>query len=161
MILRDQVEKAAANNERADYIVFDGGTNDAYAPVLDMLGDVSQKSVETDTFAGAFRKTVEAIQGNWPKAVVIYVAVHRLGYRDRDVQKALHETALNICAEMGVQVANLYDECELDTADEAMCRKYSFDILKAGLPAPGKILRERIRILLQLKRIISLLYRKC
>ena len=34
--------------------------------------------------------------------------------------------------------ANLYDECELDTADEAMCRKYSFDILKAGLPAPGK-----------------------
>ena len=89
----------------ADYIVFDGGTNDAYAPVLDMLGDVSQKSVETDTFAGAFRKTVEAIQRNWPKAVVIYVAVHRLGYRERNVQKALHEIALNICAEMGVVTA--------------------------------------------------------
>lgn len=138
MVLSDQVEKAAAENEWADYIVFDGGTNDAYAPVLDMLGDVSQKSVETDTFAGAFRKTVEAIQRNWPKAVVIYVAVHRLGYRERNVQKALHEIALNICAEMGVVTANLYDECELDTADEAMCRKYSFDILKAGLPAPGK-----------------------
>ena len=95
MVLSDQVEKAAAENEWADYIVFDGGTNDAYAPVLDMLGDVSQKSVETDTFAGAFRKTVEAIQRNWPKAVVIYVAVHRLGYRERNVQKALHEIALN------------------------------------------------------------------
>ena len=46
MVLSDQVEKAAAENEWADYIVFDGGTNDAYAPVLDMLGDVSQKSVE-------------------------------------------------------------------------------------------------------------------
>ena len=35
MVLSDQVEKAAAENEWADYIVFDGGTNDAYAPVLD------------------------------------------------------------------------------------------------------------------------------
>lgn len=138
MILTDQVEKAAAAGETADYIVFDGGTNDAYAPVMEKLGEVSRKSMETDTFAGAFRKTIDAIQKNWPKAVVVYVAVHRLGYRERNIQKALHEIALNICAEMGVTVANLYDECGLDTADEAMCRKYSFDVLKDGIPAPSE-----------------------
>lgn len=63
--------------------------------------------------------------------------MHRLGYRDRTVQQALHETELSICADMGVRVVNLYDECGLDTSDEVMCRTYSFDRLVNGLPAPG------------------------
>lgn len=138
MILTDQIEKAAKNGETADYIVFDGGTNDAYVPIMEKLGNVREKSMETDTFAGAFRKTIDTMQKNWPEAVLVYTAVHRLGYREREVQEALHAIALNICAEMGVTVADLYDDCKLDTADEVMCKKYSFDILKDGIPAPGE-----------------------
>ena len=113
-------------------------SNDAYAPVLEQLGDVLDKSMDTDTFAGAFRKTIDAIQKSWPKATVVYVAVHRLGARERLVQEELHRIQMAICAQMGVVVANLYDECALDTADEGMRRKYSFDVLKDGLPAPGE-----------------------
>lgn len=138
MIL-DQIREAShkERDEKPDYIVFDGGTNDAYAPVLDKLGDRDGEDLAADTFAGAFRKTIAAMRENWPKARIVYVAVHRLGYRDRHVQEELHKIELSVCAQMGVTVANLYDECDLDTADERMCRKYSFDVLKDGLPAPG------------------------
>ncbi len=138
MIMEDQVLKAAEKGYKPDMIVFDGGTNDAYEPVLERLGDAEADDTRTDTFAGAFRKTVEEMKKIWPGAKIVYVAVHRLAYRDREVQEALHGIETAVCARMGVAVVNLYDECELDTADEAMCRKYSFDVLKDGLPAPGK-----------------------
>ena len=180
MILEDQIRKAAEDGHDPDYVVFDGGTNDAYAPVMEKLGDPEEAcralcggsgnnadsgsidgSVDGsrsgrdsktggasdgaalcdtfyDTFAGAFAGTVDAIQKNWPRAKVVYVAAHRLGYRDRAVQEALHRIEMNVCAHMGVAAADLYDDCALDTADEAMCRKYSFDVLRDGLPAPGE-----------------------
>ena len=156
MILEDQIRKAAEEGDDPDYVVFDGGTNDAYAQVMEKLGDAEgacralygcgdrkaggafDGSALYDTFAGAFAGTINAIQENWPRAKVVYVAAHRLGYRDRAVQEALHRIEMNICAHMGVASADLYDDCELDTADEAMCRKYSFDVLRDGLPAPGE-----------------------
>ena len=153
MILEDQIRKAAEDGHDPDYVVFDGGTNDAYAPVMEKPGDpeeacralcggVSDGSalcdIFYDTFAGAFAGTVDAIRKNWPRAKVVYVAAHRLGYRDRAVQEALHRIEMNVCAHMGVAAADLYDDCALDTADEAMCRKYSFDVLRDGLPAPGE-----------------------
>ena len=156
MILEDQIRKAAEEGDDPDYVVFDGGTNDAYAQVMEKLGDAERacralcgcgdrktggefdRSALYDTFAGAFAGTISAIQENWPRAKVVYVAAHRLGYRDRAVQEALHRIEMNICAHMGVASADLYDDCELDTADEAMCRKYSFDVLRDGLPAPGE-----------------------
>lgn len=155
MILEDQIRKAAEDGHDPDYVVFDGGTNDAYAPVMEKLGDAEEAcralyggngasdrsalcDTFYDTFAGAFAGTVHAVQKNWPRAKVVYVAAHRLGYRDRAVQEALHRIEMNICAHMGVAAADLYDDCALDTADEAMCRKYSFDVLRDGLPAPGE-----------------------
>ena len=142
MILEDQIRKAAEDGLDPDYVVFDGGTNDAYAPVMEKLGDAeeacralyapyggsgsgaSDGSALCDTFyhtfAGAFAGTVDTIQKNWPRAKVVYVAAHRLGYRDRAVQEALHRIEMNICAHMGVAAADLYDDCALDTADEAM-----------------------------------------
>ena len=137
MILEDQILRAAKDGLSPDYVVFDGGTNDAYEPVMEHLGDADGDDLKTDTFAGSFRKTIHAIRENWPKAKIIYVAVHRLGYRNRAVQEALRKIELTVCARMGVTVADIYGECELDTADEAMCRRYSFDVLKDGLPAPG------------------------
>ena len=113
MILEDQIRKAAEDGLDPDYVVFDGGTNDAYAPVMEKLGDAeeacralyapyggsgsgaSDGSALCDTFyhtfAGAFAGTVDTIQKNWPRAKVVYVAAHRLGYRDRAVQEALSE----------------------------------------------------------------------
>ena len=135
-ILDCQVLEAAKDGRDPDYIIFDGGTNDAYPAVLDKLG--TAESTDTDTFAGAFRATINAMKENWPDAKIIYVAVHKLGARDMDVQEKLHEIELAVCEETGVTVANLYDDCALDTSNDEMRLKYSFDKLDSGnIPIPG------------------------
>ena len=137
MILTKQIENADASLA-PDYVIFDGGTNDAEYLVnnQDKFGDVD--STDTTTFAGAFRATIKALKAKYPSAKLVYVAVHKLGARDADVQAKLHELELAICEDMGVNVSNLYDDTALDTADADMKTKYSFDSLSsAGVPQSG------------------------
>lgn len=137
VILDDQIQAAAGDGRNPDFIIFDGGTNDAYETVLDKLGDGDDPDPAADTFAGAFRNTILAMKRNWPKARIIYVAAHKLGARSRKVQEALHKLELDICKKQGVAVANLYDDSELDTSNAEMRKRYSSDILVNGLPVPG------------------------
>ena len=137
MILTKQINNADANLA-PDYVIFDGGTNDAEYLVnnQDKFGDVD--STDTTTFAGAFRATIKALKEKYPSAKLVYVAVHKLGARDADVQAKLHELELAICKDMGVNVSNIYDDTKLDTSDADMKAKYSFDSLSnAGVPQSG------------------------
>lgn len=137
MILTKQIDNADASLA-PDYVIFDGGTNDAEYLVSnqDKFGDVD--STDTATFAGAFRATIKALKAKYPSAKLVYVAVHKLGARDADVQTKLHELELAICEDMGVNVSNIYDYTALDTADADMKTKYSFDSLSsAGVPQSG------------------------
>lgn len=137
MILTKQIENADASLA-PDYVIFDGGTNDAEYLVnnQDKFGD--KDSTDTATFAGAFRATIKALKKKYPSAKLVYVAVHKLGARDADVQAKLHELELAICEDMGVNVSNIYDDTALNTADADMKAKYSFDSLSsAGVPQSG------------------------
>ena len=137
MILTKQIENADASLA-PDYVIFDGGTNDAEYLVnnQDKFGD--KDSTDTTTFAGAFRATIQALKEKYPSAKLVYVAVHKLGARDADVQAKLHELELAICEDMGVNVSNIYDDTTLDTSDADMKAKYSFDSLSnAGVPQSG------------------------
>lgn len=137
MILTKQIDNANASLA-PDYVIFDGGTNDAEYLVnnQDKFGD--KDSTDTATFAGAFRATIKALKKKYPSAKLVYVAVHKLGARDADVQAKLHELELAICEDMGVNVSNIYDDTALNTADADMKAKYSFDSLSsAGVPQSG------------------------
>lgn len=131
-----------APEETPDYVIFNGGTNDAEYLVdkdneaFGTIGESSDpESFDPDTFAGAFEKTIHEMKQKWPGAQLIYVAVHKLGSRDEIVQEKLHELELMACAKWDVAVANLYDDAELDTRNETHKNKYTFDSLGSnGLP---------------------------
>lgn len=134
-ILDCQVNVAAAENRNPDYIIFDGGANDAYANILQVLGTAGER--DSSTFAGAFRNTVLAMHKYWPKAKIVYVAVHKLGARDLKIQEELRALELAICRELGVEVADLYTR-GWDSTDAAMNQKYAFDDFDAGqIPIAG------------------------
>ena len=117
-----QLEKSPA--EIPDYILFDGGTNDAeylfnnkeisYGEVTDSK---DPQTFDLKTFAGAFENLVYQMQQKWQGADLIYVAVHKMGSRDKEVQEKLRELELKICAKYGVAVADIYEDTELDTND--------------------------------------------
>ena len=133
-----QVEKAPA--ESPDYILFDGGTNDAeyiannqdiqYGEVTD-ANDAA--SFDSTTFAGAFESLVYQMKQKYPDAQLVYTAVHKLGSRDNAVQEKLRAIELAVCEKYGVAVADVYEK--LDTNDVNKKNDYTFNSLAAnGLP---------------------------
>lgn len=129
--------------ECPDYILFDGGTNDAEYLVNNpdvLYGEVTDSkdpaSFDTTTFAGAFESLVYQIQQKYPDAQLVYTAVHKLGSRDNDVQAELRKLELQICGKYGVAVADVYGQTDLDTNDVNKKNDYTFDNL-AGNGLPG------------------------
>lgn len=116
-----QVRNASAT--APDYVVFDGGTNDAYP-------DTFTRS----TFASAFDSTVRAMRAKWPAARIVYVPVHRLGSRDWNTQLAIREVTLEICARLGVTVADVFNDTALDTRIAGHQVAYTFNGLVNGYP---------------------------
>lgn len=133
-----QIEEAP--DEAPDYIVFEGGTNDAYDSNADKWGSVGNsydiKDLDSNTFAGAFEKTIANMIEKWPEAKIVFVAVHKLGARDVAIQESIHKIELDVCKKWCVTVVDLYDK--LDTTTDEMKKKYSFDSLVNGIPSNYK-----------------------
>ena len=124
-----------------DYVLFDGGTNDAYPENLTRLGSVSDGFAgpfDVNTFAGSFENLIAQLKAKYPSSDLVYTAVHRLGARDVAAQEALRELELAIAQKWGVAVADLYTS-GLDTSVDAMRVAYSFDSLQSsGLPGTAE-----------------------
>lgn len=126
-----QIESAPA--EGPDFVLFDGGTNDAEYIYQNNIaygtvGDGKEaESFDTATFAGAFEQTVYQMKQKWPDAQLIYTAVHKMGTRDNAVQEALHSLELQICEKWGIALANVYEDAALDTNDTNQKNNYTFD----------------------------------
>ncbi len=130
-----------APQEAPDYVLFDGGTNDAEYLYKNNkeAGTVAEgkepESFDTNTFAGAFENTVYTMKQKWPEAQLVYVAVHKLGSRDWETQERLHKLEMDICGKWGIAVADVYTDAELDTRIVDHKDKYSFNgVGKNGLP---------------------------
>ena len=119
-----------AAGEEPDFILFDGGTNDA-----EYLKN-NTEGFDTAAFAGAFEETAAAMKQRWPGAKYVYVAVHRMGSRDNEIQEKLHELEMQICKKWNITVVNLYEDAALDTNDVNQKNHYTFDNLGSnGLPS--------------------------
>lgn len=128
-----QIQNAGASTP--DYVIFDGGTNDAEYLTNHtgiQIGDAT--STDEATFAGSFRATVSALNTKYPNAKLVYVAVHKLGSRDATMQENLRKVELAICQELGVTVSDVYTS-GLDTSNADMKNTYTFDnTTSAGVP---------------------------
>ena len=118
----NQIRKAP--EEAPDYVIFEGGINDAY----DTLKEAE--------FTAAFEETLQAIKDKWPTAKILYVAVHKTNTREAAYQETVHRLALASCEKMQVKVADLYTVESYDCLNYSEnVKKYAFDALgKNGLP---------------------------
>ncbi|MFE7900803.1 SGNH/GDSL hydrolase family protein [Streptomyces sp. NPDC057424] len=123
--IRTQVEEAP--DIAPEFVLFDGGTNDAQSIFRD-------QRYEVDAYADELEKTLHTMKRKWPAARIVYVAAHKLGSRDWDTQMALREVTLQACRTWDVAVADVFRDTTFDTRDEAQRAKYTFDGLVNGLP---------------------------
>jgi lysophospholipase L1-like esterase len=134
----------AANAASPDFVVFDGGTNDAitlHETAGYSIGAVSASQNPADfdrmTFAGSLEATIHAMKQKWPTAQLVYVPAHKLGSRDWNTQLAIREVTLRAAQKWGVAVADVFGDTTFDTRVEAQRVAYTFDGLVGGFPGTG------------------------
>lgn len=132
-----QIESAKTENPDADYIIFEGGCNDA-----DLIGDARGDTkpaqfgsftendfsgvYDTDTFCGAFETICMNLSKYWLGKHVGYIVPHKQGvatYYDAENnnRRYYYETAMQICRKWGIPVINLWDGCYLNPKHHWMC----------------------------------------
>jgi lysophospholipase L1-like esterase len=120
-----QVE--GATGVAPDFVLFDGGTNDAQSIFRDRAYDVG-------TYAEELENTLSVMKRKWPTADIVYISAHKLGSRDWDTQMALREVTLRACRKEDVAVADVFGDTTFDTRDDAQRATYTFDDLVNGFP---------------------------
>lgn len=126
--LVQQVRDAITAGETADYIVFDGFTNDCYktdgvkcdVPLGEMTAgfdgfDIFAVEKENSAFSDCFENIVCAFKKYFPDAKILFVRPHNMGRRGEEIQKIYGERAAAICEKWGVAVADIYRESDMNT----------------------------------------------
>lgn len=132
-----QIETAKTAYADADYIIFEGGCNDA-----DLIGDATGSPkpaqfgtftendfsgvYDTDTFCGSFETICMNLSKYWLGKHVGYIVPHKQSvstYYDAEHnnKRYYYETAMRICKKWGIPVLNLWDGCYLNPKHHWMC----------------------------------------
>lgn len=129
-----------ASSASPDYVVFNGGTNDAGEvynrryPIGAVADGFDPARFNNATYAGSLETTLWTMRNRWPTARIVYVAVHKLGSRDWNTQLALRAVTLQIARKWGVTVADVFNNTTLDTRIDSHRVAYTFNGQVNGYP---------------------------
>ncbi len=124
-IVTDQIDTALIDYSTADYIIFEGGTNDADQLRSDSanLGTISQTQFEnfdTSTFTGAFEALILKIMTSYPTAKIGYIVAQKMGLPPYDSQgsarRQYFDRAVEICKKWGIPYIDLWNGSPLNPA---------------------------------------------
>ena len=117
----------------ADYIIIEGGTNDA-----DLLGRITNGAYSpdfgnydindfdgnynTDTFCGALESIFYRAKELWSNAKICYIVAQKMGTDAAKAENryAYFQAAMAICEKWEIPYLNLWDDCDLDPNDPQM-----------------------------------------
>lgn len=122
------LEQMAKDYPNADYIVIEGGTNDA-----DLLGyaagganDTKLGTVDPENFGGNYRVTtfcgaLEYVffraKQLWPDKKIVYIVAPKMGdkaVRTYENRRFYFDKAVEICEKWDIPYLDLWNDCELD-----------------------------------------------
>lgn len=119
--LTTQVDNAIAEYPNADYVIFEGGCNDADQMQNARLGTVSSDyaTFDTSTFSGAFEALVLKLITAFPNAKIGYIIPQKM-YVVNDhsatghVHRQFFDRAIEICEKWGVPYVDLWKTSPLN-----------------------------------------------
>lgn len=117
-----QVDLALAQYPDADYVIFEGGCNDADTLGESNLGTFSASGyapTDTSTFTGAFEVLVLKILNSFPNAKIGYIVAQKMGVSDNygsanNRYRKFFDRAVEICQKWGIPVIDLWNETPLN-----------------------------------------------
>ena len=112
-----QIEKAKNDKKTADYILFDGFTNDINSAVKELgkISDGYSQTKDINTFSGAFEEICFRLKSYWKGIPIFYVCVHKMSSRDTELQNTYSTRAKTLCERWSIPVIDIYNEGGLNT----------------------------------------------
>lgn len=123
-----QVDEVVDGGYMPDYILFEGGTNDAHL-ATSTFGDISvgyEAELDVSTFCGAFEYCLKTLRLNFMSSKIIYVRAHNMASRD-ERQITLGELAIQMCKKWSIPYVDLYNEGGLNTQISEMIGVYTLN----------------------------------
>lgn len=119
--LTSQADKAIAEHPNADYVLFEGGCNDADQLKDAGLGEISAdySTFDTTTFSGAFESLILKLVTAYPNAQIGYIIPQKM-YAVNDHSAAGHvhrrffDRAIAICEKWGIPYVDLWNGSPLN-----------------------------------------------
>lgn len=133
-----QTQITGASATVPDYVLFNGGTNDAYSTTT--VGNITSdydSELDTSTFCGAFEDICRKLRNKYVSSQIMYIAVHKMVSRNKDVQQTLYEKEIAICEKYSIPVIDIYKEGGLNTFNSTMQNLYTYDTLNQDNPTAG------------------------
>lgn len=133
-IVTDQIDTALATFSSADYVIFEGGTNDADLLKSDTtkLGTIDYSKFsdfDTSTFTGAFEALILKIMTSYPSAKIGYIVAQKMGNPPYDSAKSARrqyfERAIEICEKWGIPYIDLWKSNPLNPKLDTTNRFYT------------------------------------
>lgn len=123
--LTSQLAAAQQELPEADYVIFEGGCNDADRMGDALLGEIAAgyDGFDTATFSGAMESFILKLLTAYPKAKIGYLIPPRM-YKVADhsakghVHRRFFDRAAEICRKWGIPVLDLWQGCPLNPALE-------------------------------------------
>ncbi|NLL76543.1 MAG: SGNH/GDSL hydrolase family protein [Clostridiales bacterium] len=143
------VERYKEIPKDSDIIIVMGGTNDGFAASLEELGNIEEKKPRT--FYGDVDELMRGLKEDYPDAKIIFVTplpnvLHDYLMSQRDYllpQNVFVNAIVELAAEYGIDVIDLYNSNMLDTHDAQIISTYMPDGVH-GNPGGYQILAEHI-----------------
>ena len=127
----DSIDGMHTAHPVADYIILEGGTNDADIIGSILNGNVPEKfgsfnltdysgSYDEETFCGAVEKMFFKAISYWPASKIGFVVAMKMGRstvgytKDTWNRRAYFETIMQICNKWGINFINLWDTCYMN-----------------------------------------------
>lgn len=115
-------DTAIAQHPNADYVIFEGGCNDADQMKEAGLGVISSDyaNFDTTTFSGALESLILKLVTAYPMAKIGYIIPQKMytGYADYTAEKHIHrqyfDRAIEICKKWGIPVVDIWNNNPLN-----------------------------------------------
>ena len=155
-IVGDTLPRMITEHPNADYIIFEGGTNDAdlIGSILDgatpeKYGEIKvgygESNFDTTTFCGAVEMLLRKAIVQWKGKKIGFIIAHKMGRsntghsKENFNRRAYFETIIKCCEKWGVPYINLWDTCHLNPN---MTEMYNPDVTADENELSGMLYRD-------------------
>lgn len=115
----ENIETIYAKHPKLDYLILEGGTNDADLIGADRIGTFDEDNYaggyDTTTFTGALETLFRKAVTYFPHAKIGYIVAHKMGASD-SVRRQFFVRAMEVCKKWGIPYIDLWTESHINNS---------------------------------------------